>query len=105
MSNAAVLIGPIIVALLAAAAIVGLAAWVGLSALRALSLREEAARWSVSWQKVGRQVLRKQEDAIAAVIGELEARPATYETFPSDIRDALYSAHTMAREAERELTK
>lgn len=32
-------------------------------------------------------------DAIASVIAELQSRPATYQTFPDDVRNALYVAH------------
>lgn len=37
--------------------------------------------------------IRDAEDAIATVIVELESHPATYATFPQDVRDKLYAAH------------
>lgn len=40
-------------------------------------------------------------DAADAVIGELEARPATYDLFPVRIRELLDSAHDRARELEK----
>ena len=105
MSSFAVLIGPIIIALAAAAVVIGLAAWACGNAVNALLLHKRQSRAFIENAKIKPTLLRQQEDAIASVIGELESRPATYETFPSDIRDALYAAHTMARETERQLSR
>jgi hypothetical protein len=43
---------------------------------------------------------RKLEDANAAVICELESRPATYQTFPQELREEIYAARTGAAQLE-----
>jgi hypothetical protein len=44
--------------------------------------------------------IRQLQDANDRVITELEAYPATYGTFPQDVRDAVYAAHDSARQLE-----
>jgi uncharacterized membrane protein YcjF (UPF0283 family) len=43
------------------------------------------------------EAARNALDAIAMVIGELEAHPATYETFPAEIRDMLFAVYNSNR--------
>jgi hypothetical protein len=66
--------------------------------------RDQALVVSEGWQR-RHKALRDQEhtqaDVIASVITELESRKATYETFPQDVRDALYAAHESGRATER----
>lgn len=44
-------------------------------------------------------------DANDAVIVELESRPATYDTFPGQVRELLISAHERAGTLERRNTR
>jgi hypothetical protein len=44
---------------------------------------------------------RQQADVIASVITEMAGHPATYETFPQDLRESLYAAHDAGRAIER----
>lgn len=48
-----------------------------------------------------RRQVQRQGDVIAGVIAELDCHPATYESFPQDLRDQIYAAHEGARELER----
>ena len=59
--------------------------------------RRSQAAMSAAWQKSYREL----RDAADQVIVELETHPATYETFPDDVRRAVYAAHDSSRELER----
>ena len=73
-------------------------------------VRESAARrrlsektclfWQVAHERLG-LLSRKQGDVIAAVIGELEAHPASYEAFPESLRGELFAAHESATQLEK----
>lgn len=69
--------------------------WLGV-----LAARREMARLPVARHQVLQRLGSQQADVINAVIGELAARPATYETFPQDVREALYAAHEAASRKE-----
>jgi hypothetical protein len=68
---------------------------------RAVAIRVRAARSSLRLDAAWRAQYEQDRNALAAVITELDARPATYSTFPPDLRDAIYAAHSGAAELER----
>jgi hypothetical protein len=67
------------------------AAW-----LRVLKARRTAAAIPAVRHRGLQYLAQQQGDAIAGVITELDSHRATYETFPQDVREALYAAHTAA---------
>jgi hypothetical protein len=68
--------------------------------LRVLAARRAAAALPVQQYRALQQLARQQGYVIDSVISELAARPATYETFPQDVREALYAAHEAASRKE-----
>jgi hypothetical protein len=48
-----------------------------------------------------RAITEQLRNAVDSVIVELDSHPATYSTFPKDVRDALDNAHDSARQLER----
>lgn len=105
MSSFAVLIGPIIITLIVAALLAGLGIWAARAYVKALAANRAASQAVGERAKIPPILFHHQGEVIDAVIGELESRPATYETFPEDIRNALYAAHEKARDLERQLSQ
>ncbi len=78
-------------ALLGLAGVMGGAIWLLVGRIRTQAAQRRL--FSGRWKHLIR-LARTQGDAIAAVIGELESRPATYETFPDDVRERLFAVHS-----------
>lgn len=70
-------------------------------AVRRRASEVAAAKWQAAYNRLGALSVR-QGDVIAAVIGELEARPATYKTFPDSLRSELFAAHESATQTEKD---
>ena len=68
--------------------------------LRVLAARRAAAALPLEQHRALQQLARQQGYVIDSVISEFAARPATYETFPQDVREALYAAHEAASRKE-----
>jgi hypothetical protein len=95
--------GILLAAFLAVLAVIAIrVAAAHLSGVLARRDRDRAAAGQERWRYeslAGRS--RQQADAIAAVITELAARPATYQTFPEDVLRQLMAAHEAATTPER----
>lgn len=64
------------------------------------SLKVRAARAALRQTAEWQRAFRALQDACDQVITELASHPATYQTFPEDVRSALYAAHDSARQLE-----
>jgi biopolymer transport protein ExbB/TolQ len=102
---AATIVGPVIVLSVLAAALFGLALWLTRAFVQVTVAERAAAaaarRNADATYKAMCEQLARYADATDRVIIELESHPATYGTFPADVRDAVYAAHDSARELER----
>ena len=101
MSNASVWLGPVIVSAIVAVAVIVMGAVVIRTWVRALKADRAVSLARAEQAKIPPILFHRQGEVIDAVIAELESHPATYSTFPGDVRDMLYAAHDKARELER----